>query len=155
VIGAKPTPTSRAGRRCDDRRSAMRHGLPADSVYHARYHAYIDVEAARALATTVTAAFAVGRVEPAAPYVLRNAEAFRLAAAAHDPACDLLAEVDGLRVLAPGWLPQRGVPPGVPPARRGGGAPRRPPATAHRRVSGGMRWAHTSSWWRHPASPMP
>mgnify|MGYP006976731177 CR=1 FL=1 len=90
-------------------RFAARHGLPTDAVYLAR----IDDEAVRALVEAVTARIAAGDFEPATLYVLRDAATPRLAAAAYDPARDLLAEIDGITVLAPGWLREHAVPSGA------------------------------------------
>ena len=42
-----------------------------------------------------------------------NDQAANLSALAYDPAADLLADIDGLRVLAPGWKQSHNVPGGV------------------------------------------
>ena len=42
-----------------------------------------------------------------------NDQAANLSALAYDPAADLLADIDGLRVLAPGWKQSHHVPGGV------------------------------------------
>jgi hypothetical protein len=84
-------------------RFAARHGLPTDAVYLAR----IDAAAVTTLRETIAAALAAGRYEAGTLYVLRNRAMLAVAAASHDPERDLLAEVDGLIVLAPDWFPER------------------------------------------------
>lgn len=90
-------------------RFAWRHGLPTDAVYLAR----IDPRAVAALRDRVAAALRSGCYEPGTLYVLRDRATLDLAAASHDPARDLLGRIEGLDVLAPGWLPNRAVPPGM------------------------------------------
>jgi hypothetical protein len=84
-------------------RFAARHGMPTDAVYLAR----IDAAAVTALRKTIAAALAAGRFEPGTLYVLRDPETLGIIAASLDPERDLLAEVDGLIVLAAGWFPER------------------------------------------------
>jgi hypothetical protein len=113
-------------------RFAVRHGMPTDAVYLAR----IDEEAVRSLRDSVAARIASGDFEPATLYVLRDAPTLRLAAAAHDPTRDLLAEIDGIAVLAPGWLLQRPVPAGARPIDRSQAAIGEQPAVAQGRPGG-------------------
>jgi hypothetical protein len=90
-------------------RFAMAHGLPTDAVYLAR----IDGGAVQALRQRVAAQLRSGCYEQGTLYVLRDRASLDLAAASHDPGRDLLGQVEGLDVLAPGWLPGRAVPAGM------------------------------------------
>lgn len=77
-------------------RFAAQRGLATDAVYLAR----MDTARLEALAEEVPQRLRAGRFEPRTLYVLRDgAPAPRL-----DPARDALLRVDGLTVLAPGWL---------------------------------------------------
>jgi hypothetical protein len=80
-------------------RFAARHGLATDAVYHSR----IDQDALRALRMAVAAELDAARWEPGTLYVLRDEATHAIVAARYDPARDLLDEVDGLLVFAPGW----------------------------------------------------
>lgn len=74
------------------------HGMATDAVYLARYD-YKKLELAQRNASD---ALQTGKYEGDSLYVL-NDDAFRLAAKSTDTANDLLAEIDGFNVLAPGW----------------------------------------------------
>lgn len=80
-------------------RFAALHGLATDAVYHSR----IDQDALRALRMTIAAELAASRWETGTLYVLRDEATHAIVAARHDPARDLLREVDALVVFAPGW----------------------------------------------------
>jgi hypothetical protein len=80
-------------------RFAARYGLATDAVYHSR----IDQDALRALRMTVAAELDAARWEPGTLYVLRDEATHAIVAARYDPSRDLLREVDGLLVFAPGW----------------------------------------------------
>ncbi|GAA0585875.1 hypothetical protein GCM10009416_25240 [Craurococcus roseus] len=80
-------------------RWASANGLPTDMVYLAR----VDQAALERTRMAGERSFLEGRFEPRTLYVLGGSWAVFLAASAMDPAADLLAEADGLRVFAPGW----------------------------------------------------
>ncbi|WP_237214268.1 DUF6311 domain-containing protein [Falsiroseomonas oryziterrae] len=81
-------------------RLASELNLPTDAVYIAR----VDVRAWDTLRDRTEEAIRTGRHEPGTLYILRTPEIRQLAEAAMDPQRDLLAEVDGFTVLAPGWF---------------------------------------------------
>jgi hypothetical protein len=89
---------------------AATHGIGTDAVYLARV-AQDPLAALRARGAEMVAA---GRFDPTEFYVLDDAAACA-AAPRIDATRDLLARIDGLVVLAPGWLPGRAVPPGATP----------------------------------------
>jgi hypothetical protein len=74
--------------------------LPTDSVYLAR----MDGRILWPLAERVQEAVRSGRYEPGTLYILRDEEARRFAEEGLDRSRDLLREVDGFLVLAPGWF---------------------------------------------------
>jgi hypothetical protein len=74
-------------------------GVPTDCIYLAR----VDDAALAALRAKVAEILRGGAYEPDTLYILRDETSQALAQASHDPARDLLMEVDGLWVLAPGW----------------------------------------------------
>lgn len=81
-------------------RFALDHRLPTDAAYLARVpHAPLLALQARGAAMLAT-----GRFDLQELYVLDDAAACA-AAAAVDPSRDLLMRLDGVNVLAPGWLP--------------------------------------------------
>jgi uncharacterized protein DUF6311 len=73
--------------------------VPTDCIYLAR----VDDAALAALREKVAEVLRSGAYEPDTLYVLRDETSQALAQASHDPARDLLLEVDGLWVLAPRW----------------------------------------------------
>ena len=79
---------------------AARHGMATDAIYLAR----ADEAVARALQDRVLRALGRGSYEPGTLYMLRDAVALELARQGMDPTRDLLAVVDGMDVLAPGWF---------------------------------------------------
>ena len=79
---------------------AARHGMATDAIYLAR----ADEAAARALQARVLRDLERGRHEPGTIYMLRDGLALELARQGMDPTRDLLTIVDGMDVLAPGWL---------------------------------------------------
>lgn len=80
-------------------RFAATAGLATDAVYHSR----IDQDALRALRIAVAADLDAARWEAGTLYVLRDEATHAIVAARYDPSRDLLREVDGLLVFAPGW----------------------------------------------------
>ena len=74
--------------------------LTTDAVYLAR----LDPAKVAALNARITADLAAGRFEPGSFYALGSEETLAAARAGMDPARDLLAQYDGVWVLAPGWL---------------------------------------------------
>jgi len=74
--------------------------LPTDAVYLAR----VDVKVWDALKARTEDEIRTGRYEPGTLYVLRTPEIRQLAEAGMDPRRDLIVEVDGFTVLAPGWF---------------------------------------------------
>jgi len=83
---------------------AARHGMATDAIYLAR----ADEAAVRALQDRVLHALARGRHEPGTLYMLRDAVSLDLARQGMDPTRDLLAQIDGMDVLAPGWFSPAG-----------------------------------------------
>lgn len=79
---------------------AMQAGMATDSVYLAR----VDGAAIDALRSRMADILATGAYEPGTLYVLRDADSLTRARASLDPARDAILDVDGYRVLAPGWL---------------------------------------------------
>lgn len=79
---------------------AASQGLPTDAIYLAR----VDLARAEALNAATLQRLRQGRPEPGSLYVLGDAAMLEAARAGHDPARDLLAQFDGLWVLAPGWF---------------------------------------------------
>ena len=77
--------------------------VPTDCIYLAR----VDDAALAALREKVAEVLHSGAYEPDMLYVLRDETSQALARASHDPARDLLLEVDGLWVLAPRWYQAR------------------------------------------------
>lgn len=74
-------------------------GLPTDATYLAR----IDPARRAALNARKLADLREGRHEPGTFYALGSAATLEAARAGMDPARDLLAQFDGIWVLAPGW----------------------------------------------------
>jgi hypothetical protein len=89
---------------------AAAHGIGTDAVYLAR----VAQQPLAALRVRGAGMVATGRFDPAEFYVLDDAAACA-AAPRIDAAHDLLARIDGLAVLAPGWRAARGVPAGAGP----------------------------------------
>jgi hypothetical protein len=79
---------------------AAARGLTTDAVYLAR----LDPAKVAALNARIAAELAAGRVEPGTFYALGSDETLAAARAGHDGTRDLLAQFDGVWVLAPGWL---------------------------------------------------
>jgi hypothetical protein len=75
-------------------------GMTTDAVYLAR----LDPAKVEALNARIAADLAAGRFEARTLYALGTAETLAAARRGLDPARDLLAQVDGVWVLAPGWL---------------------------------------------------
>ena len=75
-------------------------GLPTDAVYLAR----LDPRRVAALNAETAARLARGEPEPGSLYVLGDAAMLAAARQGLDPSRDLLAEIEGIWVLAPGWL---------------------------------------------------
>lgn len=75
-------------------------GIPSDAVYLSR----VDPALVEALNTRVRAALEAGAWEPGTLYILRDDALRGQVDARRDPARDLLAEVDGITVFAPGWF---------------------------------------------------
>ncbi len=99
-------------------------GLTTDAVYLAR----LDPARVEALNARVLADLAAGRHERGSFYALGDAATLQAAREGMDPEEDLLARVDGIWVLAPGWFG----PPAIaerPSRFRPGLPPRFPPAT--------------------------
>jgi hypothetical protein len=90
-------------------RWAAINGLPTDMVYLAR----VDWDALAATRAAGERALQQGRTEPGTLYILHGSWAVSLAAQGMDPTADLLAEIDGFRVFAPGWKRRLAVPPGL------------------------------------------
>lgn len=84
-------------------RLAVVHGLATDAVYLAR----VDQRVVDHLRAEMTERLGSGRYEAGTLYVLRDAGTVALTRASHDPARDLLARLDGIEVLAPGWFTPR------------------------------------------------
>lgn len=82
-------------------RFAAPRGLPTDAIYLSR----VDPARVHALNARTMADFAAGEWEVGTLYILRDAATRAVVASRLDPARDLLAEVDGLVVFAPGWGP--------------------------------------------------
>jgi hypothetical protein len=78
---------------------AARHGMATDAVYLAR----VSAAALAELRARGERLLAEGGWEADTLYILNDAAAAR-AAGVVDPSADLLARIDGLHVLAPGWL---------------------------------------------------
>jgi hypothetical protein len=74
-------------------------GLATDAVYLAR----LDPARVEALNAGTLARLREGRHEPGSLYALGGEETLEAARAGHDPARDLIAQFDGVWVLAPGW----------------------------------------------------
>jgi hypothetical protein len=89
---------------------AATHGIGTDAVYLAR----VAQEPLAALRARGAQMVATGRFDGAEFYVLDDASACA-AAPRIDAARDLLARIDGLNVLAPGWLATRPAPAGARP----------------------------------------
>ena len=85
---------------------AAQHRMATDAVYLAR----MDPVALERLQQAMARRLAEGRHEPGTLYVLRDAPSLALARAAMDPARDMLAVIDGMQVLAPGWWVGRATP---------------------------------------------
>lgn len=81
-------------------RVAAELGLPTDAVNLAR----VDVHVLDALKARTEEEIRTGRHEPGTLYIIRTPELRRLAEAGMNPQRDLLVEVDGFTVLAPGWF---------------------------------------------------
>ncbi len=79
---------------------AATRGLPTDAVYLAR----IDADRVQALNQATLRRLATGAHEAGSLYVLGDADMLAAARAGLNPARDLLAQFDGVWVLAPGWL---------------------------------------------------
>jgi hypothetical protein len=79
---------------------AATRALTTDAVYLAR----LDPAKVAALNARIAAELAAGRFEPGSFYALGSEETLAAARAGHDPARDLLAQFDGIWVLAPGWI---------------------------------------------------
>jgi hypothetical protein len=75
-------------------------GLATDAVYLAR----LDPAKVAALNAETLARLAEGRHEPGSLYALGTEETLAAARRGADPARDLIARLDGIWVLAPGWL---------------------------------------------------
>jgi hypothetical protein len=73
--------------------------VPTDCIYLAR----VDDAALAALREKVAEVLRSGAYEPDTLYVLRDETSQALAQASYDPTRDLLREVEGFWVLAPGW----------------------------------------------------
>jgi hypothetical protein len=113
-------------------------GLPTDAVYLAR----LDPDRVAALNAATAARLARGRPEPGSLYVLGDAAMLAAARQGLDPGRDLLAEIEGIWVLAPGWRDTWRVtvpwsapsvapaPPAPPPGLRSAQPPGPPPALA-------------------------
>ena len=80
--------------------------MATDAVYLAR----MDPVALERLQQAMARRLAEGRHEPGTLYVLRDAPSLALARAAMDPARDMLAVIEGMQVLAPGWWVGRATP---------------------------------------------
>jgi len=80
-------------------RFAAPRGMPTDAVYLSR----VDPAKVAALNARTLADLEAGRWEPGTLYVLRDAATRALVEARRDPARDVLAEVDGMVVFAPGY----------------------------------------------------
>jgi hypothetical protein len=78
---------------------AAQHRMATDAVYLAR----MDPVAMARLQQEMARRLQEARHEPGTLYVLRDAPSLALARAAMDPARDMLAVIDGMQVLAPGW----------------------------------------------------
>ena len=89
-------------------RFASENGLPTNAVNFGR----IDHAKLQNLRLQLEEELSTGNYESGTLYVL-NDQAANLSALAYDPAADLLADIDGLRVLAPGWKKSHHVPGGV------------------------------------------
>jgi hypothetical protein len=89
-------------------RFASQHGLPTNAVYFGR----LDHSRQNRARVQLEEELSSGRYGAGSLYVL-NDQAAGLAVLAYDPATDLLADVDTLRVLAPGWKRIHPVPRGV------------------------------------------
>ncbi|WP_270935808.1 DUF6311 domain-containing protein [Falsiroseomonas oryzae] len=101
---------------------ALTHDMATDAVYLARFAGREHM----ALLAKGEQELASGRFDPDTLYVLDDASA-RLAAASIDRSRDLLVELDGLNVLAPGWLRSRQAPDLPLAGGQSEGAPVRPP----------------------------
>jgi len=97
-IRAVPASNPGADREEDARFAAMA-GLATDAVHHSR----IDLDALRTLRVTVAADLEASRRETGTLFVLRDEASRAIVAARSKPARDLLREVAGLPVFAPGW----------------------------------------------------
>ena len=94
---------------------ALAHRIETDAVYLAR----VPQSALLASRTAGLAMLETGRFEAGTLYVLHDDVACR-ALDVIDPSRDLLARIDGLNVLAPGWLGGRDWPASALPLRRAG-----------------------------------
>jgi len=84
---------------------AATHGLPTDAVYLAR----LDPAKVEALNARVLEELAEGRHEPGTLYALGSPATVAAALEGMDPERDALLRLDGIWVLAPGWLARNGV----------------------------------------------
>lgn len=82
-------------------RLAAPRGVSTDAGYHSR----VDPAALGGLRGRILADLAQGRWDAGTLYVLRDEAVRRLVSTRLNPARDLLAQRDGLWVLAPGWYP--------------------------------------------------
>jgi hypothetical protein len=89
-------------------RFASRYGLPTNAVNFGR----IDHDKVNAARRQLEGELSTGQYEPGTLYVL-NEQAANLSALSHNPEADLLAQIDGLRVLAPGWKRTHDIPAGA------------------------------------------
>jgi hypothetical protein len=89
-------------------RFASENGLPTNAINFGR----IDHAKLQNLRLQLEEELSTGNYTSGSLYVL-NDQAANLSALAYDPAADLLAEIDGLRVLAPGWKHSHHVPGGA------------------------------------------
>jgi hypothetical protein len=95
---------------------ALTHGMATDAVHLARISGVALAELQRRGRDAV----ATGAFDPNTLYVL-DAPSAAAAAAAIDPASDLLIRLDSLNVLAPGWLLHSPMPAGAVATSRAGG----------------------------------
>lgn len=80
-------------------RFAAESGLPTDAVYLSR----VDPGVVSTVNSRMLADLLAGRWERGTLYILRNPSVRRLVARRANPSRDLLAEMDGIAVFAPGW----------------------------------------------------